>query len=217
MNYKQLWASDHFYKQLFGKKLDFNEPFIRKLRWQLNNLPEQDSYNIIGYGSLLNENSLKRTIKEPSNPVPVFILGYERIFNVGNWETGAFLNIREAKDSMMICNKITIKAKEMPEYLIREGLYDLIEVKYKNINNDEYGKAYTVISNDFVSSIQPQLNYLHMCIDGIINLAGRYGARNFMDTTYCYSQKNGQLIKLSQWLEEVDLKQLMINQQYISR
>jgi hypothetical protein len=217
MSQKQLWSHDHFYRELFGKQIELTNPRVTKLRKQLNSLPDQDFYTIVSYGSLMNLNAVYTAFDKVEAVFPCSVEGYERTFNMGNTKNGTFLNIQHSGSGEdLLCVGISISAKDMPEYLMREGLYELIHVEYYNFESKKKAVGYTVISFAKNIGIEPQLNYVHSCLTGIAEIHGYKGIENFL-LSKCYCPRHHREVTLGEWMENISLKDYMTKHKYLSR
>jgi len=212
------WETKELYQKLFGEKIDMNSKHVKNFRSLLEKLPKQDTYTIITYGSLMNENDSMRTLSKQLNRFNCYITGYDRIFNVGFKKQGSFLNIIPNQiTSPLYCIGIEISYKEIPFYIKREGLYNLVPIKYHLFDEVEEFTGFTVISNFDDYGIEPQLNYFHLCLDGIKEEMGKQGVDNFLDTTLCYSTKECDYVKAREWLKTTNFLDYMIRHSYSPR
>ena len=193
------WKSKQLYEELFGKDVKLDSQQVKDLMKILRSLPDQQDYDIITYGSLMNFNDSNRTLPRQLDRFNCVLKNYERIFNVGWKEQGAFL------------------------YIKREGLYDIVPVHFHILNDyqepDEEGifKGFTVISSLDYYGIEPQLNYFHLCLTGVLQEMGDIGYNNFLDSTKCYSVKQHKYIMAREWLKELDLIDYMTRHTYSPR
>lgn len=219
--FRKEWQEIEFYQELFqDKKINWTDNRVLRLQRRLNNLSPRDEYNVIAYGSLMNEDDIPRTLARYEIQ-PGFIKGYRRIFNMGRKSTGSFLNITKEgvpKEHMMPVAIITIPFTEMPGYLLRESWYEahLIEAFDEDglLIDDE---AITVVCDSLQHGLEPQLNYVHLCMSGIIDLYGANGANDFLENTLCYNPKIAGLDSLKNWMKDLNVADLMIRQNYIRR
>jgi hypothetical protein len=229
MYLRKEWDNPKFYEKYFGKNPDMNKYYIKELQRKLSLLPqEQEEYTIAAYGSLMNTEDIPRTLGNKCEYIKGFLPGYERIFDVGNFDTGSYLNIRplnieedslEGKDydeNGIIVNLITVSKDKIPDYIMREGYYEpeIVTCYYDNGSSVE---AITVISDHDQIGLQPMLNYVHLCVSGAKEFAGIEGLNCMMNNTMCYSTKQCSYISLKEWLSKVNLVNLMIQQPYTKR
>lgn len=217
------WDSKELYISLFGKDVKLNSDQVKSLRRTLNHLPQQDTYEIITYGSLMNLNDSLRTLLNQIDRFTCVIKNYERIFNIGWKEQGSFLNIRHSKEVRdLYCVGITIDYKDLPAYIKREGLYNIVPIEFYLL--DDYGEpdtqefnGFTVISYLGDYGIEPQLNYFHLCLTGALQEMEDIGYNNFLDSTKCYSVKQHKYVMAREWLKELDLIDYMTRHSYSPR
>jgi len=148
------------------------------------------SVSFIGYGSLINPESSKRTLGETYNQV-VTAFGVKRIFNfsLGDEdyiENGgrnkkssdpshrACLNVVEAEDdnTKLVGVLVNLKLDQIDAFTKREHGYDIIPVDYESSKSS--GEAYVLIARGkgvgighmVQDDILPNESYLQTCIDG---------------------------------------------------
>ena len=157
---------------------------------------------IFGYGSLLQEESLKATVPSAKNIRPVYIKGFRRVFTlwdpVGWTETN--LDLKDipfcgvdavpTSDKNATVNGVVfeVSADELPALLEREKEYDLIEVAAYDFSTDEPVGTCLVFSSgketgayDFDSEAQKR--YLDVCTEGAASF-GEDFLQQFLVTTY---------------------------------
>lgn len=222
---KSKWLSLEFIATLLGqdvKYLSDKSNSIIEYRAKVRKL-EDKTYFMVGYGSLMNETDVPRTIPNYESFKTGFIQGWERIFNMGSSDTGSYLNARPTNsETPMIVSVIEVKADMMPSIIMRERNYRFIDVEVAV--TDEEGEvaeiydeglttnAKMVIGNyESYVALEPQLNYLHLCLAGTMDLGGLAGIQNFLDTTFTY--RGG----LTEWFKKVDLLELMMKHCYLKR
>jgi len=220
-NHREIWAREHFLRTTFnvatGKSV-FEDFEVKNFRKQIEKIPIQSSYVMIGYGSLMNKGDVPRTCPNAKYHRLGVLQGYERIFNMG-WGT-SFLNVRETEnEAKMQVALVDIPFHELPSIIKREGNYEFITVKVMDIEMEEIVEALMVVSVDhnINDALAPQLNYTHLCLSGIKALNGINGVNNFLNTTYCYSEKSHSHVKLDKWLSEMDVINHMFMNDYSSR
>ena len=218
MQLRKEWDDWKLYQRLFYKDVKADNQYVKDLKRKLSLLPQdQEYYTIAAYGSLFNEDDIPRTLGKDYYSEIGKLSGYKRIFDVGDAESGSYFNIKKTDftDEILV-NLITVKYDKIPNYILREGYYepvvvDCIDSEGKNI------KAITVISDYNQPGLQPMLNYVHLCISGVKGLAGWEGVECMLDNTDVYSIKQAKYISLREWLNEVNLVNHMIQQNYRSR
>lgn len=220
MQLRQEWQDPNLYKELFGKNVDIAKSHqVQELKRKLAILPQNLShYTIAAYGSLMAENDIPRTLGRDYTIEMGLLYGYKRIFNLGRMESGSYLNIFKTNDMTdnIVVNLITVPFEKIPNYILRESWYEPVMVKC--IGEDfQTVDAITVISDTDDFGIEPMLNYTHMCLQGAKSLFGIQGAKCMLDNTLCYSSNSHGYVTLREWLEEVDLVNLMIKQSYTNR
>lgn len=214
-DHRKVWRSEKFLREYFviRKHEDpFKNIYVRNFLTQLNRIEVKKEYTLAGYGSLLNKNDVLRTLPSAKNHRLSHIDGYRRIFNVG-WDT-AYLNIEENADSLINVALIDFPYYELPNIITREGWYSFNEVK--TINDQQV----LVVIGDagcIKDTIDPQLNYIHLCLSGAKDLGGLKEIANFLDQTYCYSQEKAKHVTLREYLNNLNVVNHMIQNEYSSR
>lgn len=218
VNHRTFWEKDSFYEKWFGKSQTANAS-AQYFKKKLCSLPIDEKFKVVGYGSLMNGADADRTIKE-SEGFPVYAPGWERIFNMGRIRTGSFLNVRRNDNAVkdMAAIMYEVNWEQMPALLMREGLYDL---EWTTVR-DEWGTEHEALivvgslgnQDDF---IQPQLNYLHLCMTGIQDQFGFEGVDNFLDTTFCYSPNHQSQVSVREWLTTMNTLTYILSHDYSPR
>lgn len=223
-NHRSYWRSKEYLEQLFGKNVRMDSYKVLEFLNKIDSIPESRIFTIAAYGSLLNSKDILRTLPSSHNLRVGKLFNYQRIFNVGTIDSGCVLNIRQDEYSPVICNFIDIDYEDLPYYILRENLYNI-----KVINKEEYedsqgfnrNPVLTVIGKEEIvndsTGIEPQLNYLHMCLTGIKELAGWEGVQNFLNDTLCYSNEEKDYIPVRDWLDNLDIVNYMITKTYNNR
>lgn len=214
---KKYWQSDEFVKTTFGKNANFTDDKVEKLISKLLSLPNEDWITILAYGSLMSESDGYRTIPSAKNYRCVNIDGYDRVFNIGSERYGSFLNVRVNEDAkQMIVMAIDVHAEDMPKFLQRESLYEFTSHKFID---DDYNHKIGLIVVSYYNEdwLEPQLNYLHLCLSGIQEFAGIEGVDNFLDTSYCYNPRKVRQTTIREWLYDMNPIDYMIRHKYSSR
>lgn len=165
---------------------------------------ENNKIMIFGYGSLLSEESLKRTAPN-SKIVSIGILkNYMRIFNKpAKNETIAALNIVKSKGNFVNGVVIELHKEDFFNLVSREFRYDMILVQVQtSIGQVE---AYTFSYNqgderEFLESSYGQIKYLEVCIRGA-KQRGEEFYKQFLETTLI---KETILPKDSQTIKELE-------------
>lgn len=186
---------------------------------KLKSIPEQDFYNIVGYGSLMNQLDIPRTMPTGKNFRSGVMKGYQRVFNCG-MRGIQYMNIEKSENPKqeMTVGVVTIKKEDLVHYVMREGLYEVIEVEYYDDFSQELAKGLTVICTNFDyldKPGSPMLNYIHLCLSGIMDLNNMQGVMELLDETTVY--KRGRRVSLRDYIDNLDLLNYMIMNEYKSR
>lgn len=149
-----LQAGTKFKKELYEKFMHFS-----------------DRYNVIvGYGSLLNEQSARSSFKNAQDLGFDYLENYERVFSMGGVNTG-FLNVRRSYGDTIVVRRWSLNRQEFASYIIREGLYNLVKTPL----------GITCIAAPWINpNITPNLNYWRTCLADL----DAEGKLNFKNTTY---------------------------------
>jgi hypothetical protein len=83
--------------------------------------------NVIAYGSLLNQNSLEKTLGRKATLIPITLLGFQRVFNA-QFGDYAFLNVEKMSDATIETAYFSLDEKEAVLFAEREKGSELIEV-----------------------------------------------------------------------------------------
>lgn len=222
-NHREYWRSEEFKEKIFGKSWETNKsvkPFIDELM----SFPIKPFFPFVAYGSLMDEYDAYRTIGYADTKT-VWIPGWQRVFNMGYKETGSFLNVRPVEGGYpesMIAFVKDVSWENLPDILRRERLYNVEEVKTIYVDEDGVTReelAYMVVGDEVFEEpyIQPQLNYLHLCMRGIKHDGTAHMMNNFLDGTACYSQELTKEVPLRVWLQNVNLTNYLLTHKYSSR
>lgn len=157
-----------------------------------------DHGGVIGYGSLINPEEIKRTLETPMEDiVPVKCSGYRRVFNnEATWremkgDKRAVLNVTPDKDSWL--NGVLIPFEneiDWERYRSREEGYDLYEIDATTLvpyqESDEakinsIPKIKIPVGNRISEDIQPIPAYLTECLEGAQYWSERYDISFFED------------------------------------
>lgn len=223
-NHRSYWRSKDFLKTLFGENVKLDSIKVLEFLDKIDSIPESHIFTIAAYGSLLNDRDILRTLPSAHNLRVGHLIGYQRIFDMGTLETGCVLNIRYNEESSIICNLIDIDYKDLPYYILREGWYNIEILDKKDYyDSQEFNNnpVITVIGKEDIINnsigVEPQLNYLHMCLTGIKELAGWEGVQNFLNDTLCYSNEEKDYIPVRDWLDNLDIVNYIITKTYNNR
>jgi len=159
---------------------------------------------IFGYGSLMNEVSLRETVPDVGRVMPALLEGYERVFNVESLftftEDGgmyAVLNVQEREGVVMngVCFEVT--QAYIDDLLKREEGYELRDVYVTPYGGGNTMKAVMFMDvsdkrQDFVFGDSMQMAYLERCADGARS-HGEEFYEKFLDTTLIGGRKVGEI------------------------
>ena len=218
-NHREYWESDEFIRDWFGLKKEVKiNNYHRSFQKKLLALPRMEKFPIVAYGSLMNEFDAERTV----GTTEAFIMsipGWERVFDIGHFEKGSFLNVRKStKGNSMDVIIRYVNWNKMPALLLRESLYDIEEVVAIDMAGEEH-LVYMVVAEDYYTNpwLLPQLNYLHLCMTGIKESGDYRMMENFLKTTYCYSDELAKEVTLEVWLENLNLSNYLQRYTYSPR
>jgi len=226
--HREYWKSKDYLRKLFGNNVNLKSAQVQDLLDTIDSIPESPVYTIAAYGSLLNTSDIFRTMPTANNFRMGHIYGFTRIFNMGSLGRGCVLNIQPNPDKQadVICNFIDISYEDLPEYILREGWYNvevLDEDQYYDTWEDvnDYNPVLTVVGDQHIINqsigVEPQLNYLHLCLTGMKDIGGWQGVHQFLEETLCYSHKARTYISVKNWLDTVDTIDYMITNDYSKR
>lgn len=212
-NHRAIWKSKEFLMEFFRisehtdpYKTEAVKEFIRKI----DKIAIQETYTLIGYGSLMKLSDAKKTL-DVINFEYGYIRGYERIFNIG-FDT-AYLNVQRSEKTILNVALIEFPFYNLPNIIRRESLYEIETVQYDN-RTALIAIASTPQTNDI---LEPQLNYLHLCLTGAKELGGLKAIDQFIDNTYCYSQFHNAQVTIREYLSKLNLINYIIRYDYSSR
>lgn len=153
---------------------------------------------IFGYGSLINEESLKKTSPNSKIIYPAKIYGFIRVFNLPSTNricpitktSVAVLNVEKSEYNEHINGVcIEVSVDEFEYILEREKGYELIEIEiqdYNNENNRTKGfmfRARHYEAYDYVFESEIQQEYLTICLEGAKNFGEQF-LKEFKNTTF---------------------------------
>lgn len=148
-----------------------------------------NNIKIFGYGSLINEQSLKKTSPNSKILYPAKTYGFIRVFNLASTnricsitnKSVAVLNVEKGEYNEQINGVcIEVSKEEFKHILEREKGYELIEIEildYNNENNKTKGymfRARHYEPYDFIFNSQMQNEYLTICIEGAKNFGEQF-------------------------------------------
>jgi cation transport regulator ChaC len=159
-----------------------------------------DKTRVVGYGSLMDPDSLSKTIK-PREVRTVWIKGYKRIFNLKpsrmrRYHIGAkgintaVLNVAAVDGAKMNAVMFEVDPDELDKLLIREQSYRTREVvAYDYETGEEIGKALMFVGNKMFrgqpvisEEYLPIQSYHEMVRDAAYRISERFG-RDYDDST----------------------------------
>jgi len=164
----------------------------------------KDKRTIFGYGSLMNESSLRETVPDVNGVVPATVSGYVRVFNTESLftftESGemyAVLNVEKADGVTMNGVLFDVTQEYIDDLLEREEGYDLIEVEATSLVDGSLIEAVLFMDvsgkvQDFVFGDAMQMTYLERCADGARSF-GEDFYKMFLDTTLIGGRKVGEI------------------------
>lgn len=158
-------------------------------------------HNFIGYGSLLNEESLSETISKKKF-LPVIVKGYKRIFNLKTREhkNADVLNLKKSSSSFFNAVLFQVSDEELKKLSLREAEYNLEEVNYyDSLGGRKMGKG--IVAIDFFVEIDsekklPSKSYFIMCRSAAYKIGKEFG-KIWDDTTYIADGE-----KVSDWIKK---------------
>ena len=157
-------------------------------------------YNFVGYGSLLDHESLNKTIKDKKLK-PVIVKGYKRVFDLFDTKDKKdVLNIIKSKNSWFNGVSFKINEEELKKLSIREDEYNIEEINvYDYKTKKKIGKA--LISVDFFFDIDkknrmPSKDYFTMCRKAAYSISKDFG-KTWDETTFLADGT-----KVSRWLKK---------------
>jgi len=208
-NHRKLWLSDEYLGDMFEGNIDGIDNF----KYQLSNIPVSEKYTIIGYGSLLNQNNALFTLDTIFNFKRGLLTGFTRTFNVGMRQS--ILNVEKSIDpkSTMAVSLIEIPFYELPELINREAWYN-----FHQINTGETTTGLIVSAKKQATNerVEPQLNYLHLCLSGL-NEFYPQGVDNFLDETMCFSYELKKRVSARVFLNNLKLTNYILRNEYKNR
>lgn len=217
-DHREVWHSEQFLREFFKIKNEDDyrkNAYVRNFLEKLDKIPIQRSYTFVGYGSIMNEGDVPRTLPSYSNHREGIVSGYQRIFNVG-FDT-AFLNVEKSEYSAIRVALMEFNYYDLLNLINREQLYDFVTVNVVDSDGSEIEALMVVGDETFVvDTLTPQLNYLHLCLTGAMKLGGLASVNNFLETI-CYCETTGDQIMARDYLKNLSLTNYMIKNEYSSR
>ncbi len=168
------------------------------------NMTKDKRVTIFGYGSLMNMESLRKTVPDVGVVTPALLEGYVRVFNTEslftfteNGKMYAVLNVAQSPGTVMngVCFEVT--QEYIDDLLEREEGYDLREVRVQSCIDGREFDAVMFIDvsgkvQDFVFNDAMQMGYLQTCADGARAFGEEFYER-FLDTTLIGGKKAGEI------------------------
>ena len=159
---------------------------------------------IFGYGSLLNMDSLKKTLPDVSDVRVATLKGFRRVFNlrakriISKCGPVAVLDIENNPEAEINGVYFRVNEDELKELKKREILYDFIEIDVEN-EKGELVKALTVQAKgrprtDYKLNCELQKKYYDVCIKGAESLGNKF-YHLYLETTYIDNKNLVQFLK----------------------
>ena len=170
-------------------------------------------YFVVGYGSLMNIRSAKRTLV-PAVSIPITINGWQRIFNLkSEKDKCTYLNVRENKEAKSICLAHKVSYTDMFDFILRERNYDLVFLDQKSVkfgprtqkerteqNSDCPIAMVVATEKEQLSSYEPNMSY----VQAVINGASKIGIACVNNIVNDCVLGDG-VTNIKKWLETVNL------------
>lgn len=189
---------------------------VRRIMATLFSL-EDRPYHVIGYGSLLNPRSAKKSLQDVVTFKPAVLSGYKRVFNIATKYSGAVLNVEPDPDSDINVNIATITPEDMSNLILREWQYDLVTVD-RSLLSTINGVGSIELDSDPVMVVgredrimtdvthqEPGLDYIQTCIHGTGKVAPKM-VDLFLDSSFL---RDG-ITTIREWLAQVDLVKVYV-------
>lgn len=161
---------------------------------------------IFGYGSLINEYSLRRTVPNAYNIFPCRVKGFVRVFNLPTKRRRcvvhgipiAVLNIEKSEWNQMIngvCFEMDLTHFE--DLKQRESSYELIEIEVEDYQGG-FHKAFTFRAlhfeaYDFVFDSPTQMDYYNLCLEGAKYFGDEF-LKEYLETTFIGEETLSKLV-----------------------
>ena len=157
----------------------------------------QKTIKVFGYGSLINQDSLKQTSPNSKILYPALLYGFTRVFNVPSpsrfcEKTGdpcAVLNVEKSEWNEYI-NGVCIEVpfEEFEQLFEREEGYELVQVDINHFNDEKQERAYMYRAlhfeaHDFQIQSNQQLEYVKICEEGCREFGNEF-LQEFKKTTF---------------------------------
>jgi cation transport regulator ChaC len=150
---------------------------------------------IFGYGSLMNLQSLKKTVPDAKSIFPALLKNYIRVFEtksttrLSKQNTSiCVLNIKESQNSFLNGIGFEVSEKYFNDLLKRESSYELREIVVQSLISGEEFSAFVFVdkfnkNQKFLFDEPVQMDYLRICIDGAKDF-GEDFYQMFLETTF---------------------------------
>lgn len=156
---------------------------------------------IFGFGSLLNNASLRATIPDVTAVDPVVLEDYARVFETVSTNRFAadrtpvcVLNIRQEAAGRVNGVCFDVSQKYFDSLLAREEAYTLAEVSVACFTTGKKRLAYAFLgkeemkNSNFLFGEPTQMDYLQLCIDGAKDFGDEF-YKMFLETTHINEKK----------------------------
>ncbi len=125
-------------------------------------IPNQETYLVFGYGSLMNEESHTVSVGAHTDCGFTYLHNYERIFNL-NYGKWVFLNIQPRVGSRIYGNIISVSPVGLDALLKREVGYELVNVS-KSFDKKYSEPIYTFIAPPQHATGLIKQSYINKCM-----------------------------------------------------
>lgn len=156
-----------------------------------------ESIKIFGYGSLINESSLKKTCENAKILYPAKLYGFIRVFNIPSAvrfctranKPCAALNAEKSEWNEYINGVcIQIPKDDLDKLLKREEGYELVQVDIEHFNEPKTQRVFMFRSlhfesYDYIWNSDEQKEYLSICEEGC-KIFGNEFLKEFRKTTF---------------------------------
>ncbi len=157
-------------------------------------------YNFVGYGSLINHNSLSKTIKDKIF-ILIIVKGYKRIFDIVEEDKKEdCLNIVKSEKDDFNAVMFKINEEELIKLKEREDVYNLEEVEVYDFKTLRKLGTALISSDPYVGidkrGLLPDERYFILCREAAYNISEEFG--NYWDKTTFTSKGK----KISDWIKK---------------
>lgn len=160
-----------------------------------------ETYNIIGYGSLLSHQSLLETCKNKKF-TPIIVKDFKRVFNLKSEvnKKSDILNLKKQKNSLFNAVQFKVNKTELKKLKEREDWYNFEKTKYFDFKTRKLlGEGFISIDYSILidkKGYKPEKSYFILCREAAYNISNSFGC--FWDYT-TYTSKNE---KISDWINK---------------